>query len=189
VRLRTGNEHAAASCRVLADYDTDWPNLAAAYAEGLENLGPVLLEVHRIGSTSVPGLSAKPVIDLMPLVTSLGSLDQRQSRIEALGYCWHGEYGIAGRRYCALTNETGARAARLHFFEPDSPHVERHFAFRDYLRAHPEVASAYVAEKRRAQDLYPLNSHAYSEEKGAWIRSAQEEAIVWRSREFPARGA
>ncbi len=174
---------------VLADYDPEWPNLAARHAETLKTLGPVLLTVHHIGSTSVPGLAAKPIIDLMPIVTSLSALDQIQPRIEALGYSCHGELGLEGRRYCVLTNEAGTRTAQLHFFEPDSPHVERHLAFRDYLRANPEVARACEAEKRRARDLHPLSSHAYSEEKGAWIQELQAAALVLRSRQLSVEGA
>jgi GrpB-like predicted nucleotidyltransferase (UPF0157 family) len=174
---------------VLADYDPEWPNLAAAYAEGLKTLGPVLLEVHHIGSTSVPGIAAKPIIDLMPLVTSLAELDRLQSRVEALGYIWHGELGIAGRRYCKLSGASGKRLAQLHFFEATSPHVARHLAFRDYLRAHPDAAKAYENEKRRAQKLHPRDSHAYTDEKAAWIREVQERALVWNIEQRAAPGA
>ena len=166
---------------VLADYDPLWPNLAARHAEALKTLGPVLLTVHHIGSTSVPGLAAKPIIDLMPIVTSLSALDRLQSRVEALGYDWHGELGIEGRRYCRLSDASGKRLAHLHFYEPRSPHVARHLAFRDYLRAHPDIASQYVAEKRRARDLHPDDSHAYADEKGAWIRAAEAKALLWES--------
>ena len=62
----------------------------------------------------------------------------------------HGEFGISGRRYCTLSDEAGARIVQLHFFSADSPEVQRHIAFRDYLRAHPDVAKAYENEKRRA---------------------------------------
>jgi GrpB-like predicted nucleotidyltransferase (UPF0157 family) len=67
----------------------------------------------------------------------------------------------------------------LHFFEADSPQAKRHIAFRDYLRAHREVAEAYEIEKRRARELYPDNSHAYSDEKGAWIRNIETKALIW----------
>jgi GrpB-like predicted nucleotidyltransferase (UPF0157 family) len=153
--------------------------MAADHAERLRALGPIIVTVHHIGSTSVPGLAAKPIIDLMPLVTDLADLDRDRLRVEALGYGWHGEFGIQGRRYCTLSDEAGARIVQLHFFRADSPQVERHIAFRDYLRAHPEAAGAYEKEKRRARDLYPNDSHAYTDEKAAWIRETEAKAVVW----------
>jgi GrpB-like predicted nucleotidyltransferase (UPF0157 family) len=153
--------------------------MAARHAERLQVLGLVLVTVHHIGSTSVPGLAAKPIIDLMPLVTDLAGLDRDRGRIEALGYKWHGEFGIPERRYCTLNDEKGARIVQLHFFEADSSQVNRHIAFRDYLRAHPETAKAYEIEKRRARDLHPSDSNAYCDEKAAWIQKTEARALVW----------
>jgi GrpB-like predicted nucleotidyltransferase (UPF0157 family) len=153
--------------------------MAARLARDLRVLGPVLMTVHHIGSTSVPGLAAKPIIDLMPVVTRLDALDRECARVEGLGYDWHGAFGIAGRRYCTLSGANGERIAQLHFFAAGSPHIARHIAFRDYLRAHPDTARAYETEKRRARDLHPDDSHAYSDEKDAWIRDIEAKALVW----------
>src|SRR5262249_39659039 len=150
---------------VLAPYDASWPQAAAEYAASLRALGPTLVDIHHIGSTAVPGLAAKPIIDLLPLVGNLADLDSQQTFVEALGYMWHGEYGLPGRRFCTLSDVRGIRLVHLHFFETSSPLPQRHLAFRDYLRAHPDVAAAYEAEKYRARACHPDNSHAYSEEK------------------------
>jgi GrpB-like predicted nucleotidyltransferase (UPF0157 family) len=123
---------------ILASYNPEWPRIAAMHAQHLRALGSNLVAVHHIGSTSVPGLIAKPIVDLMPVVTSLTNLDEQRQYVEALGYGWHGELGILGRRYCTLANELGVRVVQLHFFKTDSPHVERHIAFRDYLCAIPK---------------------------------------------------
>lgn len=172
---------------VLAPYNPEWPRMAARHAERLRVLGATLVAVHHIGSTSVPGLAAKPIIDLMPLVTDLADLDRERRRVEALGYDWHGELGISGRRYCTLADAAGARIVQLHFFSADSPQVERHIAFRDYLRAHPDAASAYEKEKRRARDLHPDDSHAYTDEKNAWIRATETKALAWFVEQKAAR--
>ncbi len=166
---------------VLAEYDADWPCMAAQLADQLKVLGPTLVEVHHIGSTSVPGLVAKPIIDLMPLVTNLTDLDSRRGLVEQLGYAWHGEFGLSGRRYCTLSGEFGRRIAQLHFFEAGTTQAERHLAFRDYLRANPEVADEYAKEKCRARDLHPQDSHAYTDEKSGWIRAVESTAIAWYS--------
>ena len=168
---------------ILAAYNPEWPLTAATHSERLRALGPNLVTVHHIGSTSVPGLVAKPIIDLMPVVTNLTRLDEQRQHVEALGYRWRGEFGISGRRYCILTDEVGVRSVQLHFFKAGSPHVERHIAFRDYLRAHPEEANAYAIEKRRAQNLHPTNSHAYADEKDKWIRVVEAKALIWASRQ------
>lgn len=164
---------------VLASYDPDWPLIAADHAQRLQALGPTLVTVHHIGSTSIPGLAAKPIIDLMPIVTSLADLDSQRECIETIGYRWHVEFGIEGRRYCTCSDAHGVRLAQLHFFEAHSPEVERHIAFRDYLRAHPDAALAYENEKRRARALHPGNSHAYGDEKRAWINAAEAKAVAW----------
>ena len=172
---------------ILAAYNPEWPQMAVALVERLRVLGANLVAVHHIGSTSVPGLIAKPIIDLMPVVKSLTSLDEQRQRIEELGYQWHGEFGMSERRYCTLADEVGVRAVQLHFFKADSLHVERHIAFRDYLRAHSEEATAYAIEKRRVQNLHPTDSHAYADEKDKWIRAAEAKALIWASRQEAAR--
>jgi GrpB-like predicted nucleotidyltransferase (UPF0157 family) len=164
----------------LTTYDPRWPVMAQRRCNELKSLGPPIVAVHHIGSTAVPGLAAKPIIDLMPVVSSLAALDAQRSRIEALGYAWHGAFGIEGRRYCTATDARGIRMTQLHFFETGSPHVERHIAFRDFLIAHPDAARAYEAEKRRARALHPENSHAYSDEKAAWIRKTEQQALDWK---------
>jgi GrpB-like predicted nucleotidyltransferase (UPF0157 family) len=164
---------------ILAGYSPEWPEIAAVLAARLQALGTSLVTVHHIGSTAVPGLAAKPIIDLMPLVASLAELDLQRSLIEGMGFSWHGELGIAGRRYCTLSSEDGTRVAQLHFFEHDSPHVTRHLAFRDYLRAHPQASRDYEAEKRRARNLHPADSHAYTDEKAAWVQALETQALVW----------
>ena len=162
----------------LVAYDPDWPRQAAERIARLRVLEPVLVAAHHIGSTAVPGLIAKPIIDLMPLVADLAALDHERSVVEALGYRWHGEYGIAGRRYCTL--EIGdRRVAQLHFFTMGSQEAHRHLAFRDYLRAHPGAASAYAAAMRHARDAYPQDSHAYGAAKQPWIDQTEAQALAW----------
>src|SRR4051794_5774624 len=162
----------------LVDHDPDWPRQATERAARLRVLEPVLVAVHHIGSTAVPGLIAKPIIDLMPLVTDLAALDLERGAVEALGYQWHGEYGIAGRRYCTM--DVGSlRVAQLHFFTMGDPGAHRHLAFRDYLRAHPGMADAYAEVKRRARDLHPGDHQAYGAEKQGWIDRVEADALAW----------
>lgn len=164
---------------LLVPYNPQWPRLAAEHADRLQVLGTILTRVHHIGSTAVPGLLAKPIIDLLPVVTDAIELDRKRGSIEALGYDWKGEFGIPGRRYCRLSNDEGVRIVHVHFFAVGSPEIARNIAFRDYLRAHPQAARAYEQEKLRARSLHSDDYRAYSDEKAAWIRKTEAKALAW----------
>ena len=163
----------------LIAYDQEWPMRAALESARIAGaIGQNLMMTEHFGSTAVPGLMAKPVIDLMAVIASLEDLDWRRHQVEALGYAWHREFGIEGRRFCTLTRN-GVRLVHLHAYQQDSLQVARHLAFRDYLRAHPEVARAYEAEKRRAAAAHPSDSIAYNGEKAAWLLREEANAMVW----------
>lgn len=165
----------------LHPHDPAWADLAAQYSAALATvLGDTLVVIEHIGSTAIPGISAKPVIDLMPVVSSLEAVDVVRPRIEALGYVWKGEFGLAGRRYCTMSDPaTGARLVHVHILQRGSGDVDRMLAFRDYLRAHPDEAHAYEREKQRAAALHPNDSLAYNEEKSAWIKECERRAFHW----------
>ena len=165
---------------VIEPYNRNWAKIAAETAWKLKGiLGENLLRVEHFGSTSIPGLAAKPVIDLMPIVKDLNKLDEQKDLICNLGYVWRGEFSIAGRRFCPLTNEAGQRLIHLHFYQENREAIKRHLAFRDYLLAHPSIAKEYEREKRRAAKLHPDNSFAYTIEKSAWVQQHEKEALQW----------
>lgn len=144
-------------------------------------LGDVLLAVHHIGSTAIASIHAKPVIDLMPVVRGLTALDTRRTALEGLGYCWWGELGLAGRRYCTRDDPaSGKRLVQLHAYEQGAPDIERHLAFRDFLRDRPALAANYDREKQRCRRLHPEDSHAYGDCKSDWIRSVEAQALAER---------
>jgi GrpB-like predicted nucleotidyltransferase (UPF0157 family) len=163
----------------LCPYDSQWAGDAIKEGDTLAPaIGLHLLTIHHVGSTAIPGIHAKPILDLMPVVSILSELDGRKSDIMARGHEWWGEFGLPGRRYCTRNDPvTGRRLVQLHCFAEGSPEIVSHLAFRDYLRACPDIASAYDREKLRCQGLHPDDSHAYGDCKGAWIASVEAEAI------------
>lgn len=139
------------------------------------------VDVHHIGSIAIPGISAKPVVDIMPVVRSLADLDTHRPAIEAFGYEWWGEYGLPGRRYCTkIGPATGHRRVQAHAYAEGSPEIARHLAFRDHLRAHSAIAAAYDRVKANCRDAHPTDSHAYAACKSGWIRRIEAEALALR---------
>lgn len=159
-----------------------WPEMAFNEGERFAALmGDNLISIHHVGSTSIPGIWAKPILDLAPEVRRLEELDDIRGRIEAAGYEFWGEYGLPGRRFCPRLDACKGRVANIHCFQSGSPELERHLAFRDYLREHPGLAKEYEREKLRARDLFPYDVYSYNDEKNPWIRKTERAALDWAS--------
>ncbi|MCW5589027.1 MAG: GrpB family protein [Legionellales bacterium] len=127
------------------------------------------LALHHIGSTAIPDIYAKPVIDLLAIVKDLSAIDKLNSVFENLGYECRGEFGIPGRRFY-LKNKI-VRTHHLHLFEQGHPEINRHLAFRDYLRSHPNEAKAYSWIKRCLAEQFPLDIDFYNQGKESFIRT------------------
>lgn len=168
-----------ASRYTFTDFSPSWPAEFAAEADRLRDLlGDQLQEVHHIGSTSVPGLAAKPVIDLLPVVRRLELVDECSPKLAAAGYRAWGEYGIAARRL--FTKDcNGLRTHNIHVFAVGSPAIERHLAFGAYLRAHVEVRDEYAALKREVYARRPADIAAYCDGKDAGIKRVEPVAVAW----------
>ena len=146
--------------------------------------GEELTLVHHIGSTSVPGLAAKPIIDVLPVVREICQVDRRAPQLQELGYRTWGEYGIPGRRF--VTRDAGHfRTHNLHFFEDGDAQIVRHLAFCAYLREHHEIRDEYAALKREVYAQHPANIDAYGEGKNAWIKRVERVAEEWYLRRLP----
>ncbi|WP_008319541.1 GrpB family protein [Leptolyngbya sp. PCC 6406] len=167
------------SCYTFTDYSPDWPLAFERAATRLrELLADELIAIHHIGSTSVPGLAAKPIIDLLPVARSIAAIEEQTPQLESAGYKAWGEYGLPGRRYFTQ-DHGGYRTHNIHIYGQDNPDIERHLAFRDFLRAHPTVRDEYAAIKRAAYTQHPADIAAYSDSKHAWIQTVEVQALAW----------
>jgi len=153
---------------VVADYDDRWPTyfeeLAQPVRDALADLGA---EVEHVGSTSVPGLAAKPIVDIDVVVRSVEDVPSAIERLRSLGYVYQGDKGIEGRE--AFMWPPGARRHHLYVVVRGSPPHEAHVDFRDYLRAHPEAAREYGALKKRLAERHGDDSLAYGEAKTGFV--------------------
>jgi GrpB-like predicted nucleotidyltransferase (UPF0157 family) len=165
----------------LLPHDPAWAEQATQHANVVTGiLGPLLVRWEHIGSTSIAGIHAKPVIDLMPLVTAIEAVDPLQGEFESAGFCWYGEYGLPGRRYVNRDNpETGDRLTNVHIYAVDDPEVERHLAFRDYLRAHLDIAREYEAVKLDCAAKHPTDIYGYMDCKDATCKQIESDAVAW----------
>lgn len=166
----------------VVGYDSRWPQMFAAEAEKIRKiLGENCVAVHHIGSTSVPNLAAKPIIDILPVVRDLRLVDAKNAAFEALGYECMGEFGIAGRRYFRKGGDE--RTHQIHIFAQECVHdIARHLAVRDYLRAFPQEAAAYGDLKMRLAQQYSEDIEGYCDGKDAFVKALERRALLWREK-------
>ncbi|MFC0189408.1 GrpB family protein [Fictibacillus aquaticus] len=166
----------------VTDYDLRW---AAKFEEEAARIRDIfngeLVDIHHIGSTSVPELKAKPVIDMMPVVHDIEKVDAFNEKMIEIGYEPLGEAGMPGRRYFRKGGEN--RTHQIHVFQVDNQHdIGRHLAVRDYLRSHPEEAAEYGELKARLANEFPDDIVGYSEGKDEFVKNLERKAMEWRER-------
>ena len=166
----------------VVPHDPRWRGAFEAEAKQVAAaLGEVVVAIHHVGSTAIPDIYAKPVIDLLVEVRDITGVDGRSSAMESLGYEVMGEYGIPGRRYFRKENREGIRTHNIHAFAAGSAEVERHLAFRDYMIAHPGDAQRYSELKRRLAGEHPQSMDGYMDGKDGFIKEMDRRAAQWRT--------
>jgi GrpB-like predicted nucleotidyltransferase (UPF0157 family) len=163
---------------VIVYYDPAWPALFDTLRAPIAAaLGDLAVTIHHVGSTAVPGLAAKPVIDLDAVNRAEADLPAAIGQLARLGYVYEGDKGIPGR--AAFTWPQRAVRHHLYVCALGGAEYRRHLLFRDYLRAHPDTAAAYGALKRELAARYRSQRDAYSEAKGPFVRAAMAGAEEW----------
>lgn len=156
---------------LLVPYDPAWPRLFQEEAERIEAaIGAYVLRVEHVGSTAVPKLLAKPVIDIGVAVYSTADADACIAPLTALGYEYREMHGDDSTRRYYVLDQNGRRAVQIHVYIVPSQAWDEMLRFRDALRADPELAASYAAEKRRVADSVAWNKGAYSVAKGPFVR-------------------
>ena len=162
----------------VTDYDPLWPQ---KYEEESLLIKGILADnciaIYHIGSTSVPGLAAKPIIDIMVAVKSLEKVDGTADEFIKTGYEYLGEFGIAGRRY--LRKGGDERTHQIHIFQAeDWNNIGRHLAFRNYMRIHEKEREEYAAIKKALAQKYPYDIDGYCDGKDDFVREIEKIAFA-----------
>jgi GrpB-like predicted nucleotidyltransferase (UPF0157 family) len=164
----------------IAEYDPRWPEMYEEEKHAiLAVCGPAILAIEHIGSTAVPGLAAKPIIDIMLGIHSLDQAPALYDGLAGIGYEYAPEFeeSIPERRFFRK-GPTDYRTHHLHMVELGGEFWMRHLLFRDYLRQHTEVAQQYEELKRRLAAEYGSNRSGYTEAKTDFIRDKEVRAKI-----------
>ncbi len=160
---------------ILEEYDPRWAEQAATWiARVREAGGDAIVAVHHIGSTSVPGMFAKPIIDLMPGLRSFDAGFEIGEAMAALGFDVRGEFGIPRRHYFHRED------VHVHAYAVGEGQWRDQLDFRDYLRAHEDARNEYADLKRALQQEYRFDPREFSNQKSEFVAQVLERARASR---------
>lgn len=162
----------------VVQYNPKWNEEYLKEAGRIRNiLKNEINKIYHIGSTSIPGIYAKPIIDILIEVNEMGNVDNYNKGLESLGYIAKGEFGIEGRRFFikGLYNRTH----HVHAFQTGSPEIARHLNFRDYMIAYPDEAKRYEDLKTELAIKFRCDIDGYCAGKDTYIKEIDKKAERW----------
>ena len=163
----------------IVDYDPGWVDLAAAEIGRVEGaLGEVAVRVEHVGSTAVPGLAAKPIVDLLVAVAEIEPETRYVGPLEGIGYLFAPDPESPAFHFFGKPAER-PRTHHLHVCVAGDEDEARHLALRDYLRSHPDEVSQYEALKREVADRHPRDRLGYIEGKADHVAALERRALAW----------
>lgn len=158
----------------LTEYNPDWPEMFVTESEVLhELLGENAVGIHHVGSTAIPCMVAKPVVDLLVEVSDLEVVQFMTEEFKSAGYEVLGESGIPGRHFITR-NSDGERTYDVHIFQSSHKEIGQMILFRDRMRENPSEAEAYSGLKQELANKYRHDPVRYTQEKSEFILGAIE---------------
>ena len=147
---------------VVQSYNKTWADDFVKIRDELKNvLKDLALRIEHVGSTSVEGLSAKPIIDIDVVIQDRSDLPKVISALQKIGYSHEGDQGISGREAFKYEGKEHLRKHHLYVCALDANELKRHIAFRDYLRSNPDAVAEYSRIKEEGAKLYPWDIDKY----------------------------
>lgn len=161
---------------VVELYNEEWAaDFSAVKAELDHALGSLALRIEHVGSTSVIGLSAKPIIDIDVVISDVSLLNDVIEALWKIGYVHEGDLGISGREVFKYEGKDHLRKHHLYVCSENSSELKRHITFRDYLRTHHEAVREYSRIKEEGAALFPNDMDKYIEHKSPFIEKIYAE--------------
>src|ERR1700691_4980432 len=165
---------------VIADYSDEWPILFSRVSRAIRNeIGVIALRIDHIGSTSIPGLAAKPIIDIQISVANLEPVDAYRPALQRLGYHWRASNPELTKRY--FREAPGSRRTHIHIRRSGSWNEQWALLFRDYMRCHSEEHEGYAQLKRSLAERFAHDMAAYTDAKGDLVWKIIRRADEWAS--------
>lgn len=163
----------------VKEHKEKWHQLFKEESQRISDIfGDELIDIYHIGSTSVIGLKAKPIIDIMPVVKHIEKVDSCNEQMTEIGYEPLGENGIKGRRFFRKGGDN--RTHHVHVFQMDNKDdINRHLAVRDFLQIHSEEAERYGNLKEKLAKQFPSDIDSYANGKDAFVKDLEKKAQIW----------
>lgn len=163
---------------VIADYDANWSSqYEQEKSRIIDALGDTVADIQHIGSTSVPGLAAKPIIDILLGLKQIPPSSTHVLSLENIGYLYLGEFGIPERHYF---RRGMPRTHHIHAVQVNSDFWQRHILFRDFLRSHPQAQQQYETLKRKLAVEFRNDRDRYGDSKTPLIEQLLTQARAWQ---------
>ena len=162
----------------VVSYNPNWKEMYKEESEKIKNvLSDIIIDIHHIGSTAIPGIKAKSVIDILVEVKDIEGVDQYNHKMRELGYEVMGEYGIPKRRF--FRKGENNRTHHIHIFQAGNEEIGRHINFKEYLIARPDKAREYSKLKEKLANKYNYDVENYTNGKSDFIKEIDRKAKLW----------
>lgn len=162
----------------VVEYDEKWNQMYLAEAKKIkEILKEEIINIYHIGSTSIPNMDAKPVIDIMIEVKNINNIDKYNDKMSEINYIAKGEYGIEGRRF--FLKGLYKRTHHVHIFQKNNKEIKRHINFRDYMISNQKEAIEYSTLKKKLAVEFRHDIDGYCKGKDLFIKNIDKKAKIW----------
>jgi len=165
----------------LLDYDEKWSKTFEKLKSTLSEIyGDLAVDIQHIGSTSIPGMIAKPTIDVIVLTKNMAKIKDLYLIFESRGYvCW-GDFVAENEEYFTFDDKPGHRLYNVHTMQVGSMHAKSVLVFRDYMRTHDQAAKEYMDIKLKLRDMFGSDDYIrYNDEKAQLMQKLKDDSLVW----------